>query len=263
MAKYRNPNKELETLETEALEALEREYQEPAKTVEEEIWKKRAGDKDRYINQIKAETKAEIEALKHKLDQALRGQIKPPKSDEEVEAWTKEYPEFASILETIVQKRIDDATKETKKTIGELSVQQKQLEVEKAKLALKKLHPDFDKLVNDEDFHTWLGKQKQKLQDAIYRSLDVDEADFVITMYKNSKKSPKVEDNFDGRGAAEAVRTPKTIEELGDGGDYDFSESQVERESKNNRRWYEQNETKIMDAVRKGRFLYDLTGGAR
>lgn len=263
MAKYRNPNKELETLETEALEALEREYQEPAKTVEEEIWKKRAGDKDRYINQIKAETKAEIEALKQKLDQALRGQIKPPKSDAEIEAWTKEYPEFASILETIVQKRIEDATTETKKTISELSVQQKQLEVEKALIALRKLHPDFDKLSKDENFHTWLSKQKQKYQNAIYRSLDVEEADFVINMYKNSKKSPKVEDEFDGRGAAEAVRTSTTVEEFVDGVDYDFSESQVERESKNNRRWYEQNEAKIMDAVRKGRFLYDLTGGAR
>lgn len=263
MTKYRNPRKELESLETEALEALEREYQEPAATVEEEIWKKRAGDKDRYINQIKSESKAEIETLKQKLDQALRGQIKPPKSDDEIEAWTKEYPEFASILETIVQKRIEESTSTTRKTIEELSVQQKQLEVEKALVALRKLHPDFDKLAKDEAFHTWLKTQKQKYQDAIYRSLDVDEADFVINMYKNKGKSSKVEEEFDGRGAAEAVRSSRAVEEPSFGGDYEFSESQVERESKNNRRWYEQNETKIMDAMRKGKFNYDLTGGAR
>ena len=39
-----------------------------------------------------------------------------------------------------------------------------------------------------------------------------------------------------------------------------FSESQVNNESDE---WYESNEEAIMKAMRTGKFVYDLTGGAR
>lgn len=265
MAKYRNQRKDLEDLETQELENQENLLKEPAANVEEETWKKRYADNQRYLSQIKADAKQREVELERKLDQALRGQLKAPKSDEDVENWMKEYPEFAGILETIVQKRIKEATSSTTEKLNEISDRQRKLDAEEARMALKKLHPDLDTLAQDKVFHEWLSKQKPRYQDAIYRSLDLDDADLVITKYKaevlGGNKS-KV-DEFSNRDVAKVVRTPKVSEPVDDYGDYEYTESGIEKASKGNRKWYEQNEPKILDAMRRGKVLFDVSGGAR
>lgn len=265
MVKYKNPRHELEAQEVEQIEEFEKEMKQPAATVEETVWKNRYGDLRRHVDQKQRDADARVQELENKLEQALRGQLKAPKSDGEIEAWMKEYPEFASILETLVSKRINEATSKTQKKFEELEQKESKMEAEKSILALKKLHPDLDELTRSEEFHKWLTSQRKKYQDAIYNSLDVDEADFVISKYKAEKgKSSKVDDEGqDFSGAAKVVRTSNTVEEPASFGDYEFSESQIEKESKRNRKWYEQNEAKIATAIQKGKFLYDVTGGAR
>lgn len=269
MARYRNPRHEAEELATQEIERLEEEYKEPAKTVEEEVWKKRAADKDRYINQIKAETKSRIDELEHKLDQALRGQIKAPKSAAEVDLWKKEYPEFAGILETIVQDRIKEATAKTTERLEQISRKERELDYERAINSLKELHPDLDKLSRDEEFHQWLSTRPDADRDVIYKSLDVNRADLVITKFKAEKGRLKVQGDVDtprGRDkeAAKVVRVPNAVAEpVNDFGDYEFSESQIERMSKANKNWYEANEEAIMSAARRGKILHDISGGAR
>lgn len=269
MARYRNPKHEQEELETLEIEKLEQEYAEPAKTVDEEVWKKRAADKDRYINQIKSETKNRIDELERKLDQALRGQIKAPKSAEEVDLWKKEYPEFAGILETIVQDRIKEATVKTNERLEHITRREKELEYERAINTLKELHPDLDKLSKDKDFHEWLSSRPEADRDVIYKSLDVNRADLVITKFKAEKGrlKSKVDEELPrgkDKSAAEAVRTPKVSAELTENfGDYEFTESQIDKMSKANKNWYEENEDRIMSAARRGKILHDISGGAR
>ena len=133
-------------------------------------------------------------------------------------------------------------------------------------LAQKKPPPDFDQVVNDEAFHEWLGKQSKKYQDAIYSDLDVDSAAFVIDKYKiqKGKKCEKVEDRNLREDAAKVVRTSSVTPDFSDDfGDYEFSESQIERESRRNPRWFSENEDKIMKAYRAGRIKMDLTGPAQ
>lgn len=266
MTKYRNPRKEQENLETEAMEQEMELMKEPAANVEEESWKKRYADLRRYQSKAEENLKRENEELTKRLELALKGHIKAPKSDEEIEAWMSEYPEFAGILETIVQKRISEATSKTQVKLEQLEQEQKNIEREKAVIELKKRHSDFEKLVKSSEFHDWLSNQSKKDQDAIYRSLDVDDADFVIGKFKarkNSSKSQGDDEEFDFNEAAKVVKTSSNREPIEDFGDYDFTESQIERESKRNRNWYSQNEEKIMTALRKGRILMDISGGAR
>jgi hypothetical protein len=86
----------------------------------------------------------------------------------------------------------------------------------------------------------------------------------VISKYKAEKnKSSKVEDDFDAPAAAKVAKRSAPKDEPTINGDYEFTESQIDRESKRNRKWYEQNEAKIMDAHRRGKVLFDLSGGAR
>ncbi len=267
MVKYRNPRKEQENLETEAMEQEMDLMNEPAANVEEEAWKKRYADLRRYQSKTEETLKQENGELQKRLELALKGHIKAPKSDEEIESWMSEYPEFAGILETIVQKRINEATSKTQLKIEQLEQEQKNVEREKAVLELRRRHSDFEKLVKSSDFHDWLTNQSKKDQDAIYRSLDVDDADFVISKYKarktNSSKSQGDDEEFDSNEVAKVVKTSSVKEPIEDFGDYDFTESQIERESKKNRNWYSQNEEKIMNALRKGRVLMDISGGAR
>lgn len=265
MVKYRNPREMAELEADKQEEEHEKIMAEPATTVEEETWKKRYGDQRRYLDQIRNEGQTKIAELEAKLDQALRGQIKAPKSKDEVEAWSKEYPEFASILETILQDRIEKATKSTKEELNRIQDRQKELEVEEAKLALKKIHPDFEQLVNDENFHKWLQEQDDEMQRAIYSDLNVKRAAFVINMYKSEKgiSKSKVDDERNPKEVAKVVKTPSPTNPIDDHGDYDFSESQIDRESRKDRRWFERNEEAIMTALRKGRVLMDVSGGAR
>lgn len=266
MAKYRNPQKELETLETEEMEREMDLMKEPAKNVEDEGWKKRYSDLRRHQAETEKVLKENLNEMQRKLELALKGQIKAPKSDEEVDQWMKEYPEFAGILETILQKRIVEETTQTRLKLEELEQKQKNIEREEAVIELKKRHNDFEQLVKSEDFHNWLSSQSKKDQDAIYRSLDVDDADFVISKYKARKKNSKSQgddEDLNLNEAAKVVKSSSTKELIDDFGDYDFTESQIERESKRNRNWYSQNEEKIMTALRKGRVLMDISGGAR
>lgn len=267
MTKYKNPREEQERIATEEMNRQDEIMKEPANNVEDETWKKRYADLRRHSDQQKAQLSQREEELQRKLDMALRGQIKAPKSEEDVEEWVKKYPEFAGILETIVQTRIKEATSSTQEKLVVIEQQQRELEVEKARIALKKLHPDFDELVKSTEFHEWLSNQKQADQDSIYKKLDIDDADFVISKYKARKgasKSKVDDDDYSGGGAAKVVRKSQGASLPDeDYGDFKYSESQIARESKKNPSWFAKNEKDIMDALRAGKVLMDLSGGAR
>jgi hypothetical protein len=252
--------------ETEQLEQdMEIMAEQPA-TVEEAMWKKRYADLRRHSETVKAEAKAEAEALRTRYEQLAKGQIKLPKSEDEVIEWMGKYPEFAGILETIVTKRINDGQRDVNRRVEELETKHKELTVKEAVMKLKERHPDFDQLRNSEDFWAWLDKQSKKDKAAILENLDVDDAAFVIDKYKSQKKKakPQGEDTDFEKEAAKVVRSGRGTQEISDDyGDYLFSESQIERESRTNPRWFEANEEKIMDAMRKGKILMDVSGGAR
>lgn len=268
MTKYRNPRKEQESLETEELEQEMTLMSEPASSTEDQVWKKRYGDLRSYQSKKEAETKARIEELENKLDKALRGQIKAPKSEAEVEAWVKEYPEFAGILETIIQKKIQEATSDAQTKIAEVELKQRSIEVKEAFQRLRELHPDVDKLLaKNSDFRVWLEVQPQSFKNKM-NSIDPDEASLVISAYKSQLKggtSKKVEEDTDDlTSAAKVVRKSTNSSELVDDyGDYDYTESDIQKMASKDRRWFEKNEDKIMEAYRKGRVLMDLSGGAR
>lgn len=271
MTLYRNPREEAEMAEMELEETQENEVneimsQEPT-SVEDATFKKRYGDLRAHADRQAREAKERIAALEARVEAAARGQIKPPKSKEEVSAWAKEYPEFAGILETIVSDRIAEGLRESNGKLANIELRQKELDAQEAFLALQKLHPDLDKLLaKDSKFRKWLATQTPKIKSKM-DSFDVDEASLVINLYKSQKKSTnaqganEVDDSIE---AAKVVRGSTGTSELSDDfGDYLFSESQIERESRKNPRWFTNNEDKIMEALRKGKVYMDLSGGAR
>jgi len=230
----------------------------PAANAEEESFKKRYGDLRRFMQQKEAAFQSEIDKLKEQLSSATREQIKFPKTDEEVEQWAKKYPDVAAIIDTIARKRAGELLSEGEKRLEKVEKMREDLIRKEAEQELMRIHPDFAEIRLDPAFHEWAQNQSRFVQDALYRNnTDAKAAAEAIDLYKYHKGIATRKKSAD-KGAAASVAakggTPATT------GRKRFSESQVQKMSP---REYEANEDAIFEAMRKGEFDFDISGGAR
>jgi len=222
----------------------------------EEGWEKRYGDLRRHTQQQMSQKDQQMAAMQAQLDTATRGQIKFPKTDEEIDAWSAKYPEVSKIVDTIARKRAGEALEEGEKRFQHLSELETKLTRKEAEQQLIKAHPDFAEIRQSSDFHDWVALQPMNIQDSLYknntdarsaaRSIDLFKADM-----RKAKKNPG--------GAAAAVPRGSNAAAPSNGR-ATFSESQIERMSIDE---YEANEAAIDEARRTGKFSYDVSGGAR
>jgi hypothetical protein len=243
--------------ETKTVEAEE----EPT-TAEEKTFKKRYSDLRRHQQKQSEDFKKELEDLKRQLGDATKKEFKLPKSDEDIEEWATEYPDVAAIVETIAMKKAREqstALEERVKAIDEMQISATK---EKAEAELMRLHPDFGDIRDSDDFHQWADEQPKWVQDALYENdNDARSAARAIDLYKadkgigNEKKSKKT------KGAAEAVSTKgsRSTPQTDEASTY-LKESQVQAMSPQE---YEKHSDEIMEAIRTGKFIYDISGSAR
>ena len=102
--------KELEELKKEQSAEEKKTRQEAEDAIEpdnpeEKTFKKRYGDLRRHSQKQKQDFDEKISALESQLSEATKAQIQLPKSEEEIEVWSKEYPDEAAIIETIAIKK--------------------------------------------------------------------------------------------------------------------------------------------------------------
>ena len=258
MSKYKRKEElEADTSYSEELEAQVSVDPEP-KEPEEASFKKRYGDLRRHTQQLMSQKDQELEKLKEQLDSAAKGQIKFPKTDDEIEAWSKKYPDVSKIVDTIARKRANEALEEGEKRLGHLKDLETKLTKKEAEQQLMKLHPDFNDIRQDPAFHEWVTMQPLYISDALYKNnTDAMAAARAIDLYKADTGKRK---SSSKKSAAQAVGRSTSAAPAATG-KAKFSESQVARMSD---REYEANEEAILQAMRtEGAFTYDMTGGAR
>jgi len=256
---------ERELLDRQVIDESDGEVVTPKTVVEkpkdEEVdWKSRYAELRRHQQQEKDRLEREKTQLLRELEGIRTGAIKPPKTQEEINEWKETYPEFADVLDAWIKKAVDSAT-------ADLRREKAKSEKEKALLRLKEKHPDCESILSDQEFHNWLADQPKLARETIYNSFDVKAASFVIDRYKSelgiTKSSDGVRDEDEFRSAAKSVKIknkPSVNDELEDG--FEFSESQIERETQRDPKWWDANEDKIMDAHRRRKIKLDLSGGA-
>ena len=125
-----------------------------------------------------------------------------------------------------------------------------------------KIHPDFEDIRDSDDFHDWAEEQPQWVQNALYENEDdAKSAARAIDLYKSDRGMGKKDTSKSSKNAAKAVSTKnKTSVPDANNQNSVMKESDVQRMSADE---YEKNSDMIMEAIRSGNFVYDVSGSAR
>ena len=243
------------------VEEVEAEEAEPT-SAEEKTFKKRYSDLRRHQQKQAEEFKAELAATKSQLEKATKKEMKLPKSDEDIEQWAADYPDVAAIVETIAMKKAAEQSTALEERMKAIDEMQTSATKEKAEAALMQIHPDFDEIRDSDDFHNWAEEQPKWVQDALYdNDNDARSAARAIDLYKADMGIAEAKKSKSGKDAAKSVTTKNTRNKpQEDESSTYLRESQVERMSAHE---YEKHADEIMEAIRSGKFIYDLSGSAR
>jgi len=243
--------------ETARAEEAHTAAEEATLSPEERTYKKRYSDLRKHLNK----QTDEIKELKAKMENTLKGVLRPPSSDESIEAWANKYPEIASIVETIATKKADEKFATADQRLQEIDKLNAETHRTKAESEIRKAHPDFDELRDSDDFHTWAGEQPKWVQDALYENQDDPRSVVrVIDLFKVDNGMDIKSKKKTTKDAASQVKTKRNtrIDDAGVAGQ--ILESQVQKMTAQQ---YEARSDEIMEAIRSGKFIYDVSGGAR
>jgi hypothetical protein len=136
---------------------------------EEKVFKKRYDDLKRHYDSTVNKHKDDVEKLKRQLEDNA-DKINLPKTKEEVDAWKSKYPDVYDIIETIAYTKADEKAKKVESNLKELESQQMAVQRDKAEVELAKIHPDYNDIRADENFHEWVGKQDSTIQGWLYEN---------------------------------------------------------------------------------------------
>lgn len=235
----------------------------PSLSKEEQSFKKRYGDLRRHSQKQQVDLQKQIDELKTQLEASTKKQIKLPKSEQELEQWTKEYPDVAKIVETIAIKKAKEHSQTIEDRFKELDEMQYNAKKDKAEAELMRIHPDFDKIRETDDFHDWVENQPKWVQQALYendtdavsaaRAIDLYKADMGISIKRKSSRENE-------KDAAKNVINSRSSGPDRSESNGVIKESDVEKMSA---REYESRQEEIVAAIKAGKFIYDLSGSAR
>tara|TARA_R100001591_G_scaffold99974_1_gene106329 strand:+ start:64 stop:1023 length:960 start_codon:yes stop_codon:yes gene_type:complete len=239
-------------------EAQEADDDDDDLSAEEKTFKQRYGDIRRHMKDKEEEWKRKFDKLEAQLQSAAKNELVLPKSEKEIEAWSKKYPDVAGIVEAIADKKAQERSSDIDKRLKEVEELRVTAKREKAEAELAVMHPDFNTIREDDSFHEWAKEQPKWVQDALYENVDdAKSVSRVIDLYKSDKgitnktKKPSEDKNAAASVTTKRTTTPNASEET----NY-LRESQV---AKMSIKEYEKRQEEIMDAQRNGKFIYDVS----
>lgn len=240
-----------DTPETEAQE------EDAGLSAEEKSFKKRYSDIRRHMQDKDKEHKAALEKLQKQLEAATNNELVLPKSQDEVEAWAKKYPDVAGIVEAIAEKKANERASDLDSRLAEIEEMRISARKEKAEVELLSMHPDFATIREDDAFHNWAEEQPKWVQDALYENVDdAKSVSRVLDLYKVDKGIAKSKSNGAAKDAASSVKAKKAAPIDPDDSSRYLRESDV---AKMSIKEYEKRADEIMEAQRSGKFIYDMS----
>ena len=227
-------------------------------TAEEKTFKKRYGDLRKHSAEKEKDLQSRLEKLEEQLQLASKKELVLPKSTEEVEAWSRQHPDVAAIVESIADKKATERSSNLEKRMKEFEQVRSDAVREKAEAELINLHPDFEEIRNGDEFHNWAEEQPKWVKDALYENMDdAKSVARVIDLYKQDKGMNKASPaSSSDKAAASSVKARTRSTPEADQAKKYLSESVVNQMSPKE---YAQRSDEIMTAIREGKFTYDMT----
>lgn len=225
-------------------------------TREEKTYKKRYDDLRRHQNKLVEQVKT----LEAKVNDPAS--FAAPTTEEELEAWKEKYPDVANIVSTLAKKEAQAMYNAADERLSRLDEIAEQADRAKAEAEIRAIHSDFDELKESDAFHDWVDVQPKWVKDALYVNSD-DPASVarVIDLYKADNNIVNKGKKASAKKAAAAIVTKKGRTSVdADESNGRITESDVNKMSTAE---YEKRSDEIMEAIRGGRFVYDMTGAAR
>ena len=185
-------------------------------------------------------------------------------SEEEVES----EAEPTSAEEKTFKKRYGDLRRHTQEKEQQFQKQLNDLKSQldsatKKEMKLPKSDEDIEAWAKEsDDFHSWADEQPKWVQDALYENdNDARSAARAIDLYKGDRGIGKETKTKSDKSAAKAVNTQGTRTNIdATGNSNKIRESTVQKMSAKE---YEKKSEQIMEAIRSGDFIYDISGNAR
>ena len=224
---------------------------------EEKSFKKRYGDLRRHMSSKEKEWEDRFAALESDTSTTIR----PPKSDEDIEEWARQYPDVAAIVETIAEKKATAKFSSAEGRFRELDEAKQEAERTKAETVIRKAHTDFDELRAGDEFHDWVDEQPKWVRDALYENSDDPQSVIrVLDLYKVDNGMTPSAKKEKAKDAAKTVskRTRTNV-------DAESSETMIKESAvaKMSDKEFEANYDAISSAMQSGKFVYDISGKAR
>lgn len=265
----RNSNEDRIKQDEEDLEELKKKLEQPSQEegeaepdgAEEKTFKKRYGDLRRHTQRVETELKGQVDELRRQLESATKKEIRLPKSEAELNAWAEQYPDVYKIVETIAIKKAKEQSASIEERMKKVDEMENTAQRNKAEAELLAMHPDFNKIREDDAFHDWVEQQPRWVQQALYENEnDARAAGRAIDLYKADNGVVRAK-KADPKAAAMAVntrqgRTSPSVENT----DGAFYESQINKMSDKE---FEAKMEDIENARRAGKIVYDISGAAR
>ena len=226
---------------------------------EEKSFKTRYGDVRRHLAAKEKQYNAKIKELEEKLGQTEK--LVPPKSEEELAAWAEKYPDVAGMVETIADKRAKQMFDKANIQLEELSKAKEEATRSRAENEIREAHSDFDQLRDSDEFHNWVEEQPKWVQNALYENTDdAPSVVRVLDLYK-------VDNGLTRSDRKNKTKAAASLVDKGSKARVDITESSSKiRESdvqKMSDKDYEKNAEIIHEAIKSGKFVYDISGNAR
>ena len=224
---------------------------------EEKSFKKRYGDLRRHMSAKEKEWEARFAAL----ESNTSSNVRPPKSDEDIEEWANQYPDVAAIVESIAEKKATEKFASAEGRLREFDEAKEEAERSKAETVIRKAHSDFDDLRAGDDFHNWVEEQPKWISDAVYENSDDPRSVIrVLDLYKVDKGMTPSDKKAQAKDAAKTVSKRTRTKVDADGSESMIKESAVAKMSD---KQFEANYDAISEAMQSGKFVYDISGKAR
>ncbi|MDB4312180.1 hypothetical protein N9937_01995 [bacterium] len=198
---------ETETMDESAVSEKPKGGDKPYKKVD---YKKRYDSLKKHYDSKVNEMKQQQETLLAKI-QTSTPSYKAPKTPEELATFRQENPDAYGTIETIAHQMAQEGMKDVREKLERIEEREQKIAKKEASVKLKELQPDFETIKEMEEFHEWIPKQPQQIQDWLYRSLDANLASRAIEMFKvdtgyaSPKSSPTKTEYVDPSLAAQAV----------------------------------------------------------